>query len=303
MYLPRLPIDSLVKKEYGMSISPSLQQDVLPPFGRLLNTINNIAIHPYYTGPFEAFEEHQSSGVTWDLDAILSVVRKYGGRVLEVGCGSGRITLRLAQEGFEVTGIDSSEDSLARLSKQSEQKPNLAQKFHILKGDFLDENLNIDSKFNVAVLADLSINLFWQPDTAQALLERVKSMLEPGGVFCFAIFSDSSVPKMAVYDGSVKIVPYRDDESIQRLMWIAIKFEPESHQLHQTHFLEDVLQGNKDISAHLSLLKQMMWSPSTFMPILQGAGFMVIDQIKCSVRGGGADGWETLLVVATPTSK
>lgn len=297
------PANGSVKDRYNdMNISLSSQQDVLPPFRRLLNSIDNTTTHPYYTGPFEVFEEHQSSGVTWDLDAIFSVVHKYGGRVLEIGCGSGRVALRLVQEGFEVTGIDASEDSLARLSRRLEQKPNLAQNLHIVKGDFLDENLNINSKFNIAVLADLSINLFWQPDAAKALLERVKSMLEPGGVFCFAMFSDASVPKMAVYDGSVKVGSYRDDDSTQRLMWVAIKFENKSHQLHQTYFLEDLSQKNKDISAHLSVLKQMMWSPSTFMPILQNNGFTVVEQIKSAVKGGGADGWETVVVVATLSS-
>jgi tellurite methyltransferase len=285
-----------------MAIDPDFLEDVLPPFQKLLQTLDNVTIHPYYTGPFEVFEERSSSSVTWDLDATLSVAHKYGGPILEIGCGSGRVAFHLAQKGFKVHGIDASKNSIARFSMRLQRQPDLTQRLHAVQGNFLDDNQSIDGKFNIALLANISINLFWQPDAATSLLERVRRVLAPDGVFCFAMFSDTSAQKMAVYQGSSYITVYRDDDEVQRLMWRALKFDSESQLLYQTYFLEDTYQGKKDVSAHISVLKERMWSPSTFMPLLQAAGFVVVEKIECAIRGGGADGWETVMVVAVPSS-
>lgn len=56
--------------------------------------------------------------------------------VLEIGCGTGRHTLRLLAAENKVTGIDISEGMLARLRTKA-GNPSL----HLIHGDFLSENL------------------------------------------------------------------------------------------------------------------------------------------------------------------
>jgi SAM-dependent methyltransferase len=51
---------------------------------------------------------------TDDLDLYLNYAAATGGPVLEAGCGSGRILVPLAREGYRVTGIDSSQAMLDR---------------------------------------------------------------------------------------------------------------------------------------------------------------------------------------------
>lgn len=283
-----------------MDISLDLKQELLPPFQNLVQDFDNIKIHPYYTGPFEIFEESVSSNVTWDLNAIFQVVNQHKGRILEIGCGSGRVAFHLAEKGFEVLGVDSSQDSLARLAKRLESRPDLASKLRILHGDFLSETCNINENFDIIILADLSINCFWQKEAVIALLKRVKGLLKPNGVFGFAMFSDTSVSNMTSYEGQVLVTPYRDTNGIQRLMWSAVKFELESQILSQTNFLEALPQEKQDVLGHLSTIREKIWSLSTVMPLLQIAGFSVINTIDCAIEGGGADGWETVTIVAQP---
>ena len=60
------------------------------------------------------------------LDRMNKIIRKAaekGGKVLEVGCGMGMLTLELARNGLEVTGIDVSEKSLEIAKKMKNENP------------------------------------------------------------------------------------------------------------------------------------------------------------------------------------
>lgn len=287
-----------------MDISQDIQEDILPPFRKLLEGCKNIKIHPYYTGPFEVFEEGRSSDVVWDLAPLLRVMHEYsqcGKQVLEIGCGSGRVTFYLAEQGFEVLGVDSSQDSLARLDKCLESQPDLVPKIRTIHADFLSETYNIEGKFDMVVLANLSINSFWKEESAVALLKRVKTLLKPDGAFCFGIFADDTVQNFTMYKGQVITATYKDGDGIQRIMWVAIKFELESQIRLQTSFLEALPTEKKEVLGHLSVIKERVWSLSTFMPLLQSAGFSITDKVECTIEGGGGHGWPLFMVAAQPT--
>jgi SAM-dependent methyltransferase len=49
-----------------------------------------------------------------DVDVHLGFVRRFGGPVLELACGSGRLLAPLAAAGYAVTGVDSSPEMLER---------------------------------------------------------------------------------------------------------------------------------------------------------------------------------------------
>jgi ubiquinone/menaquinone biosynthesis C-methylase UbiE len=41
-----------------------------------------------------------------DVDFYVSAAKEFGEPVLELGCGSGRVTLAVGQGGFRITGLD-----------------------------------------------------------------------------------------------------------------------------------------------------------------------------------------------------
>jgi len=49
-----------------------------------------------------------------DIDVHVGFVRRFGGPVLELACGTGRLLAPLTQAGFACTGVDNSEPMLAR---------------------------------------------------------------------------------------------------------------------------------------------------------------------------------------------
>jgi 2-polyprenyl-3-methyl-5-hydroxy-6-metoxy-1,4-benzoquinol methylase len=51
--------------------------------------------------------------LTHDVDFYAAMARESGGPILELGCGTGRISLAIAREGVAVTGVDISPRMIA----------------------------------------------------------------------------------------------------------------------------------------------------------------------------------------------
>jgi 2-polyprenyl-3-methyl-5-hydroxy-6-metoxy-1,4-benzoquinol methylase len=58
---------------------------------------------------------------TNDLPFYLNKANKYGDPILELGCGTGRITIPLAKEGFSITGLDLLINMLKEAKRKSKE--------------------------------------------------------------------------------------------------------------------------------------------------------------------------------------
>jgi SAM-dependent methyltransferase len=93
-----------------------------------------------------------------------------GTAVLEVGCATGALTAHLAGRGFRVTGLDSSEDMIARGRRDHPDQ-------NLVVGDVM--SLPYDSgSFDVVVAASV-VNIVSDPENALLEMQRV---CVPGGV-------------------------------------------------------------------------------------------------------------------------
>jgi SAM-dependent methyltransferase len=71
-----------------------------------------------------------------DVAFYVNAVREFGDPVLELGCGTGRVTLALAEAGFRVTGLDASERMLERCTKKlAERSRHLRQRVKLVQAD------------------------------------------------------------------------------------------------------------------------------------------------------------------------
>src|SRR5919201_795866 len=67
----------------------------------------------------DAFGIGGESEVGW----YVSKATTFGGPVLDLACGTGRLSLILAHKGFEVTGIDQSEGMLDQFDRKLQAQP------------------------------------------------------------------------------------------------------------------------------------------------------------------------------------
>ena len=100
------------------------------------------------------------------------------GNALELGIGTGRIALPLAQRGVQVHGIELSEAMVARLHA----KPG-GEQIDVTIGDFA--TTTVGATFSVAYLVANTIMNLTTQDEQVACFRNVAAHLEPGG--CFVI--------------------------------------------------------------------------------------------------------------------
>jgi len=101
-----------------------------------------------------------------------------GGRALELGIGTGRIALPLAQRGISVHGIELSKAMAERLRA----KPG-GEEIGVTIGDFA--TTRADGTFSLAYLVFNTISNLTTQDAQVACFRNVAAHLEPGG--CFVI--------------------------------------------------------------------------------------------------------------------
>jgi SAM-dependent methyltransferase len=102
------------------------------------------------------------------------------GAALELGIGTGRIAIPLAQRGVRVHGIDLSDAMVARLRA----KPG-ADAIGVTIGDFA--STRVGGTFSLAYLVFNTINNLTTQDEQVACFQNVAAHLEPGGSFVIEV--------------------------------------------------------------------------------------------------------------------
>lgn len=116
-------------------------------------------------------------------------------RVLDLACGTGSLTLELAQAGYEMVGVDLSEDMLAL----AEEKCRQAQPRPLFLHQAM-ESLRLPEKVDACVCCLDSVNYVLQPKKLQRAFQRVYDCLEGGGLFLFDVDTPYKLERM---DGQV----------------------------------------------------------------------------------------------------
>lgn len=127
-----------------------------------------------------------------DVDLYTNLGNAVDGPVLELGVGTGRVAIPLAQRGFEMVGIDRSESMLSRAAK------NLAGA-EIVGGGSLKlapadmTAFDLERQFGMVLVAANTFQHLLTTEDQSACLACVVNHLRPGGIFAFSVRSPSSV--------------------------------------------------------------------------------------------------------------
>jgi SAM-dependent methyltransferase len=119
-------------------------------------------------------------GRTRDVAFYRDAVHEFGDPVLELGCGTGRITLALAEAGHRVTGLDVSERMLERCNQKRAQLTTEArERVRLVQGNMV--RFDLGEKFRVVIIPFRPMQHLLEIDEQISCLESVRWHLQAEG--------------------------------------------------------------------------------------------------------------------------
>jgi SAM-dependent methyltransferase len=149
-------------------------------------------VSAYYDDPFiaeayDAFYRGNLQQIDCDVEIYGEHAERSGGAVLEVACGTGRITLPLVERGLEVTGVDLSAAMLARAKAKAAPLPEARRNcLSLVQQDM--SALELGRRFRFAFVPFRSFQHLLTPDLQRRALLAIRLHLEPGGSLALHLF-------------------------------------------------------------------------------------------------------------------
>jgi len=110
-----------------------------------------------------------------EADLVAALLTEIGGtRVVDAGCGTGRVAIELARRGVDVTGVDADPEMLDAARIKAPEIP-------WREADLSDPASIPDGPFDLVLLAG-NVMIFLEPKTEHLVLANLASRLVPGGL-------------------------------------------------------------------------------------------------------------------------
>lgn len=115
-------------------------------------------------------------------------------KLLELACGTGRLSIPLARQGFTVTGLDASATMLAGLARRLQREsPDVAARVMATQGDLLQLNMPVTD--HDMVIMGFNLLMLMADFEAQIIaLEKVRDHLAPGGILALDVVNPLVIP-------------------------------------------------------------------------------------------------------------
>jgi SAM-dependent methyltransferase len=154
-----------------------------------------------YKHPEQYDREHL--GDEEDIGFYLSLSRRLAPRkLLELGCGTGRITLPLAQLGFDVVGLDNQPEMLQKAEERRLQtSPEIRQRLQFIAGDM--RRWSAGAAFDLILIPASSITHVLSLEDQLAVWKTCHDNLRPGG----RLLVEATMPNMASFADSFSVPP------------------------------------------------------------------------------------------------
>jgi ubiquinone/menaquinone biosynthesis C-methylase UbiE len=222
-------------------------------------------IAPFYDIEHDRFSE--------DLDMYSNYAELSGGKILELACGSGRILLPLAQEGYELTGVDSSERML-EIAQQRLQEEDLADRCQLVQQDM--RTLQLGQKYRLAILGLGSLGHITTRKDQQSTLAAVRAHLSHGATLIIDI-SNGDARYMEDLSGHVLHQgTWPTQDGYYYTHFVSPASSSEKHLLELTHFYERHQQGGP-VERTIITTMLYLFERNELELLLEQAGFVVKD--------------------------
>ena len=228
-----------------------------------MSDYNSIA--PFYDIEHAEFDE--------DLDMYRNFAELCGGKILELACGSGRLLLPLAREGYTLTGVDTSAGML-ELARHALEKAGVAQRCQLVQQNMC--TLQLQEKFRLAMIALGSFGHVVARTQQQQALAAIRNHLSMGATFILDISNEDARYMEALSGQMLHQGTWQQEDGSYITHFLSPASSNAQHLLDLTHFYEVHQQGG-NVQRTVSQTSLYLFERNETELLLEQAGFRVKD--------------------------
>ena len=213
------------------------------------------------------------------------------GLIADLGCGTGAITRRLSALGYDMIGIDASEDMLA-VAKERDLQSGAEHDILYLCQDMTEFELYGTVRAIVSICD--CVNYLTDPDSLLHTFKLVNNYLDPGGIF---IFDFNTTHKYRDVIGDTVIAENREDCSF---IWENF-YDEETHinEYDLTLFIKEGDLYRKSTETHA----QRGYTSDEMKDLLERSGLKIVEFMDADTGKPVSDDSERVYVVAGENGK
>lgn len=223
----------------------------------------------------EFFDLDKPAPSILEYEFYKSYVEQASGPILEPMCGSGRYLIPYLESGYNVHGFDASPSMLTALKKKCESK---GLSPHIWN-DFI-ATVPTDLQYNLIIIPDSSFCLFLTEEEITQSLQKLFSLLEPGGVFVFDLETIYAAPsKIGFWQGKVY---RRADGSFIILNTLPLPVENNKATVICRY---ELCSQGVIVKTEIEYFQIKLYIPGEMTTLLKKIGFSSVKEIKAHTLG------------------
>jgi len=213
-----------------------------------------------------------------DVDFYVRAALSAGDSALELGCGTGRITLPLVRAGLSVTGVDRSRPMLQVLEKKTKTELSSTERERLRIEPMDMRELALDARFDSVLCPYSAFTYLVSAGDRRRALERIHAHLGRGGNFVLDVFvPDPEIHARATQEPIVDYQRQRPDGTwLERSRTLHIDVEPRVNVIERHYRL--LSPDRRELERFTTTSRIRCWQPEELERELQTHAFEVLER-------------------------
>ena len=191
-----------------------------------------------------AYYDLDSTGLAGDVGFYVDAAQRAGAPVLELGCGTGRITLPIAEAGVEIVGLDRAASMLdVARRKIAATSADVRGRITLVEGDMRE--IALPQRFTAVLIPFRAFLHLLTADDQRRALRSIRAHLVEDGRLVFNVF-DPRLETIATYAGTLGGALKRESEFVHPesgrrvVVWDTRRYDLERQVLEQYWIYEEL---------------------------------------------------------------
>jgi ubiquinone/menaquinone biosynthesis C-methylase UbiE len=221
------------------------------------------------------YYDAETAGYAIDLPVYTMLAERFGGPLLDVGCGTGRIAFALARKDIAVIGIDTSGPMLERAQARAAREGIGPTQIEWRQADVTE--LSLDERFGLAIFAYNGFMHLLEQDRQIAALKRLAVHLKAGGGLAIDIANPVEMFRVEDTPGLVLERLFTDPKTGQPVMQQSLASVDRATQVMSVTWIYDHIGADGAVFRHLVPIQLRYTMASEMHLLLSQAGYSVIE--------------------------